>query len=333
MTVIANRRALLIGLGCSLIGACTPQGRSGNQQLADRPSEGGVGGTGIVGTLTSTEVLSINGLALATSGDVTVRDAFGPRRRSDLSTGQALTVEASQAADGQLIARSIAVVHPLVGPVEAVADGSIRVLGVEVEVEEGAPLVGPAGSAFRPTPGQRVAVSGLWREEGVVATRLDLLKEGNDSVVVAGELKPGASPNRPMLGSLELTLPLGAQVPPLGSYVTAIGRRAGGTLVAESIAEGRFTGAAGPLERLSVEGYLEPIDKAPGYAVAGLGHSFDKAAKLSEFAGLRALYLGRYDGDFRVELGLPLPEGLAARDALLDALEDGFAPEAAISTR
>ncbi len=333
MTVIANRRTLLLGLGCSLVAACTPGGRGDDRQLADRPSEGGVGGTGIVGTLTSASGLSVNGLALATSGDVSVRDAFGPRRLSDLAFGQALTVEAAEGSDGQLIARSVAVDYPLVGPIEAVDDGRVTVLGVEVAVEEGAPLIGPAGSTFQPAPGQRVAVSGLWRDDGVVATRLDLLEDADQGVVVAGELKPGASPSRPLIGGLELALPLGTTTPNLGSYVTAIGRRAGNTLVAERVAEGRFTGAAGPLERLSVEGYLEPIEQAPGYAVAGFGHSFDEAAKLTQLAGRRALYLGPYDGDFRVQLGLPLPENLAARDLLLAEVEDGFAPADAVSTR
>ncbi|MEO1512732.1 MAG: hypothetical protein AAFU70_11715, partial [Planctomycetota bacterium] len=96
---------------------------------------------------------------------------------------------------------------------------------------------------------------------------------------------------------------------------------------------GRFTGAAGPLEQLSVEGYLEPSSKAPGFALSGLGHSFDPDARLEPFAEGRALFEGPYTGDFAVDLALALPEGVAARRAALPAGLDLGTAAAARSTR
>ena len=126
---------------------------------------------------------------------------------------------------------------------------------------------------------------------------------------------------------------MGMTPPGVGSYATAVGRRIGEALIVEQLVRGRFQGTAGPITRLSVEGYLEPVTKAPGYAVSGLGHSFDQAARLDALANDRVLFVGPYDGDFRVRFGLPLPEDVELRGSLLAAVDDGFAPAAAQSTR
>lgn len=334
MTVFVSRRAVLLGIGALALASCAPTGpEPRNVEVADRPSEGGIGGTGIIGILNDPATLSINGLDLAAAPDLEVRDVFGQRQLADLAAGQALNVEAYSDADGMLVARSIGVTYPLIGPIDVVTDNGFRVLGVEVAVEPGAPIVGPDGVEFVPAPGQQVAVSGVWRADDVVATRVDLLDTTAMPVVIAGEVKPGQTPDSVRLGTVELALPAGAPSPRVGSFVTAIGEAQGGVLSVERLEAGRFAGSVAPLTRLSVEGYLEPITIAPGYAIAGLGHSFDDEAVLDALASSRALYVGPYDGDFRVALGLRLPEGFDARRTLLASLNDGFAPEAAIPTR
>lgn len=339
MTTTAKRRAVLIGLtalaACTAVG-CTPRREDtamDNRRPPDRPDEGGVGGTGIVGILYGTGSLLVNGLRIETPSDVQVRDAFGPRRLDELALGQSLTVEAATGADGTLIARSITANHPLIGPIEALTGDGFRCLGVNVLVEPGARLTGPDGKAFVPALGQRVAVSGLWHGDGVAADRIDLLADSQGPVVVGGEIKAGKAPGALRLGALNLTLPRGTAAPPVGSFVTAVGRRLGTALLAEQVTLGRFQGTAGPLKHLSVEGYLEPIAAAPGYAISGFGHSFDRGAQLAALASDRALFIGPYDGDFRVEVGVPLPEAIAERQDLLEAMDEGLAPEVGISTR
>ena len=339
MTSTAKRREVLIGIGLTALTACAPsyppRGRSvaeGEKTPLERPAEGGVGGTGIVGILNGAGSLLINGLRVLTPRDVPLRDAFGTVRLDQLAIGHALTVEAVDDSGDALLARSISVVHPLIGPIDAITDDGFRCLGVSVEIEPGIPLIDSDGGVLVPAVGQRVAVSGLWRVDGVVASRVDALDTAETRDVIAGEIKPG--PNGSLrLGALELALPSGASVPPVGGFVTAVGRREGARLVALRIEEGRFQGLAGPLQRLSVEGYLESIAAAPGYAVSGLGHSFDPAAQLAELAERRTLFVGSYDGTFKVEHGLPLPEGIADRRALLIGIDDGFAPPAALPTR
>ncbi len=331
MSLQVTRRALLLGLGVSSLSACA---RLQPAQLAETKEAAGPRGTGVVGTLVDRERLLVNGLQLSAGEDLVLRDAFGPIERDRLAPGQVLTVEASPAGTGPLQARALSLVHPLIGRVEAVGKGRITLLGSEVVLERGAPRYDWKGRRFRPKVGQRVAVSGLWRGPDVVESRLDLLPEETQGPdVIAAVVKAGQAPDRPTLGGLELQM-MGQAAPPApGTFVTALGRREGERFRVESLREGRFQGAAGPLGRLSVEGYLDRVPRAPGFVVADLGLSFDPDAKLTAFADQRALYVGPYEATFKVALGLPLPESVSRRTRLIERIEDGFAPEGAVSTR
>lgn len=366
MTIFAGRRAVLLGLGLTALSACghgyRPPGNRGTASdpgdagdgkgeakdegegggaetredletadANDRPSEGGVGGTGIVGTLNGFGSLLVNGLRIATPSGLTVSDAFGERGLSDLALGQALTIEAANQG-GALTARRVAVTYPLIGTIEQAGASRLRCLGVTVAIEPGAPLLSADGAAFIPATGDRVAVSGHWRRDRVVATRIDrLASDGTD--VIAGTWRKSPDGGLGQIGGLEVmpSTADGQRAP--DSFVTALGRRDGPRFIAEKIVEGRFTGAAGPLVRLSIEGYLETVPEAPGYAVSGLGHSFDSAAKLSRLDNTRAVFLGPYEGTFKVSHGLPLPRSASARRAVLAELDDPFAPKEALSTR
>jgi hypothetical protein len=107
-----------------------------------------------------------------------------------------------------------------------------------------------------------------------------------------------------------------------GGFGTAIGRYDpdDAVLVADRLTSGRFTGAAGRLGRLSIEGYLEPVNAAPGYRISGLGHSFAQNVSLERFADARALFRGGYDGRFRPDAALVLPDAPGRRRALLNRI-------------
>ena len=331
-----SRRSLLAGLALAPLAAACDRlplplpGREGGVQ----PPEAAGGGVGIVGTLTDAKALAVNALRLSAAADLLLADAYGALPAERLAQGQVLTVEAAELESGALEARAISLVHPLIGPIDAVGRGRLEILGSEVVLERGLLLADAAGRRFRPKAGQRVAVSGLWRGPEVVASRLDLVEaaEAADEVVAAA-MKTGTAPDRPTLGGLELALPAGTALPAVGTFVTARGRREGKSFRVESLRQGRFRGAAGPLRRLSVEGYLDRIPRPPGYVLADLGLGFDAEAALAPFAQDRALYLGPVAEVFAVALGLPLPEGLAARRRLLAKVADGFDPPGAIPTR
>jgi len=285
------------------------------------PVEGGIGGTGIVGVVTALGSVVVGGQRVALPPEASVADALGPREPGSLGVGHSLTVEAAMTGAG-LAARRVRVTHPVIGTVDDVsADGrALRVAGVSVTLAPGV--------AARAGPGDRVAVSGLWRAGGVVASRLDRADAGAD--VIAGDVRRGTG--GATLNGLALAAP-GLALPPDGSFATAFGRAGGGRFRAERIEPGRFTGAAGPLARLVVEGYLVPVDTPPAFRIAGLGHSFDRAARVGPLAGVRAIFVGPYSGTFDVARALPLPEDAAERRRLLGpGLDLGAAP-GAVPTR
>ena len=316
-----ERRGLLVGAAATLLAGCAggPARRAETQR---KPAEGGIGGTGIVGVVTELGSLVIAGRRVRLGSDTRVEDAFGARPARAIGPGHSLTIEATGGA-GPLTAARVRLTRPAIGRVSARSPDGRRlvVAGVAVELEP--------GLAEGPAVGARVAVSGLWRGETVVASRIDpVAEEGAD--VVAGEV--GAGSSGPTVGGVPLAMSAG-EAPPPGPLATVIGRWRARRFHPAGIEVGRFTGAAGPLDRLLVEGYLERVRTAPGYAVSGLGHRFDPAARLEPLAGERALLSGAYTGAFAVETGLVLPESLAARRALLPAETDLRSLPGAVATR
>ena len=91
---------------------------------------------------------------------------------------------------------------------------------------------------------------------------------------------------------------------------------------------------AAPISDLSIEGYLESRAVPVGLGISGIGSEFDPQSKVSGLAGDRALFIGSLEfGAFNTRHGLRLPGDSNARRALLEAVENGFAPAGAIETR
>ena len=308
-----SRRVLLGGVGASLLGACSRPLTVAASEPEDVPI-GGIGGTGIVGMLVDFGSLIVNGIRLETDASTAVTDAFGGMALSALDIGDSLTIEAEPSGDS-LLARRVHVTHPLIGPVDRVsADGRhLRVLGVAVALDP--------GSVAEAAPGTRVAVSGVWKGKEVMASRVVARPQPAVSVM-AGAVKRRADGSL-AIGGVPLLLKPGVPSPQAGSFVTVRGKGSAAGFKVLSLDEGRFTGAAGPIARLSVEGYLYPVDKAPFHEISGLGHSFDAGAQLDRFADARWLFDGPYSGTFDVATGTALPENLAERRRLLTAVLKG----------
>lgn len=328
---------LAAGLGAALLSGCA----SAPRRLAEaekRPAEGGIGGTGIVGTLTGFGSLLINGLRVELPRDALLSDAFGPVEAGALSLEQALTVEAAAGPAGpdgalSLQARRVHITDPLIGKVAAISPDGRRfvVNGTAVTL---APGLTPLQAGSEDGLG-RVVVSGIWRAGGVVATRLDPAPDralGRD--LLAGVLRR-SGPSGVSIEASPIRLPAGAAAPEPGSFVTLTGQYLAqpGLFLADAMVVGRFTGAAGALTQLSVEGYLDPVQTAPGYVLAGLGHSFDAAAQLTALAARRSLFTGPYTGTFDVDRAVPLPEAAEPRHSLLEELRQRPDAVPVVSTR
>ncbi|MEL6336384.1 MAG: hypothetical protein AAFQ88_07025 [Pseudomonadota bacterium] len=271
-----------------------------------RPSEGGIGGTGIVGVLTGLGSLLINGLRVETAEGVVVEGPDGALPLSAIAPGHSLTVEAGGPA-GALTARRVLLTPPLMGPLNAGA-GGLSVNGV--------PVVLPAGVSGQSANGGHVMVSGLWDGTRVVASRLDPAPAGAALIAGTAGRTPGG---RLTVGGREIgLLDPSRPLPIAGTYVTVRGADTGSLFLASALAQGRFSPGFDDLVALSVEGYLEPQRAAPGFAISGLGHSLDGAAQVAPLAGQRALIEGPYDGLFTATRALVLPEDPSGRRALLD---------------
>lgn len=262
--------------------------------------KGGIGGTGIVGTLTDFGSLMINGLRVTLTPDTVIAGPLGAMAEADLAIGQALTVEA----DADLVAARVFVADPVIGRVKSV-DATTRrfwVDGIQAQLD---PTAGEL-----PQSGDHVAVSGLWRGSEVIATRLTPTDPGKSALAGVFLTEAGKLPR---IGSERVLLPSGVAEPASGAFVVVTGRHQAGAFFVETLTPGRFFGAAGPLQSLSVEGYLDPKLQAPFFEVAGLGHSFDPEAQLSAFSQDRAIFEGEYTGLFEVATAKVLPETLGAR--------------------
>jgi hypothetical protein len=264
---------------------------------AKDPFEGGIGGTGIVGGLVGFGSLVVNGLRLDTNVSTRYRTAFGRTDLGFLQAGMPLTIYADRRSD-RLIARDVAVDYTLIGTVRRSATG-VTVNSVPVQVERGA--------RGRLANGDRVAIGGVWTAKGVRASLIVPAPSVPD--LISGTVTTTENGTF-AIGRAAVSYAGGRPSP--GSYAVAIGRAGDGPFQATEVLNPRFSNAPN-LQQLSVEGYLEPISTAPGFRVAGLGHSFADNVMLASIGTQRALYFGRYDGKFNAANGYIVSDDASRR--------------------
>jgi len=304
---LTTRRKVVGWLGATTLAGCAAPSvvtRGDND-----PFEGGIGGTGIVGVLTDFGSLIVNGVRVEMTGATRVQTAFGAASTQALRPGQALTILAHRGRD-RMVARTVQITWPLVGQVRHGPTGFLI---------NGARVVPEANAVGRLVPGQRVAASGLWTQQGLVASRIDPITAQRD--VLAGTLAPSGPTGLTVEG-----VPVRHAGPRLkrlgtGTFVTLLGHFDGSSFAAETVQAGRFRTSTAALRLLSVEGYLEPVSHAPGFRIAGLGHSFARNVRLGALAQRRAIYFGPYTGLFGAHTGYVVPEDFASRRTLL---RDGY---------
>ena len=284
------------------------------------PDEGGIGGTGVFGAVTGLGSLRVNGLLLETSGATAVETLGG----SPLLPGDTVAAEAVRRdGGGRLLATRVVAFHPLIGPLERTQDGGgWAVLGTPLLLAADIPVRDARGAALAPAaalaPGRVVAVSGLWREEAVVATALRVLEDAAQPALVAavrGLLR--AEAGAVLVGGTRVDARRLPAAPPVGRFVTLHGRPGERGLVAEILEERPLAVFSGGVSALSVEGFLAPNRDVPGHHLSGFGLPFDSSSPVSPRPGVRQLLLGRYRDQFRVDQGLPLPADNAARQQAL----------------
>ncbi|MEL7167004.1 MAG: hypothetical protein AAGL96_16160 [Pseudomonadota bacterium] len=265
------------------------------------PFEGGIGGTGIVGVMTGRGSLFINGLRVEIPDGANLTLNGIPVSEDDLLPGVAMTVVA-EAREDRFVAARVDAEHPLIGMV-ADTGGVIKI--------NGAPIVMDPGARTAPVAGQRMAASGVWRADGALQTSLIQPVSGTTDRI-AGTVTDAGQIGMGRIGLTEVA----ANGLKSGEYAAILGRYENGIFVAQRVQNGRFR-AGTALDQLSVEGYLEPVSDAPGFRIAGLGHSFARSLDLRPYAARRSVFFGRYAGLFVARRAVAVPERQGARRRLL----------------
>ena len=228
--------------------------------------EGGIIGTGVVGQITGLGQFEVSGMQFKLENDIPIE---GFESVQDLEMGMTLAVRASRRGD-EWWATHIRRVQVMVGPVTS----SSEVMGV--------PIIGELPDA------ERVSIDGFWSEAGIVATRIEVAREKEDSVTGpvdqlkrAFELVGSPSEFPEIDGDGIITLK--------GSYI-------GGKFVIQSTNTGLFEGIEPNL--IMAEGYFSKPDENGETSFTGSGarSSVEKAdTKDLQTRSIRCSFNGRAD--------------------------------------
>lgn len=280
--------------------------------------------TWVLGSVTERpegDALHVNGRRIALAPEMAVSDAFGSARRSDVRIGTVVFLATRDTGAGR-IADALRIEHPLVGSVGS-ADTidlearRIEVLGIPVEL--------PGTGRLAVQPGERVAVEGIWRGDGVVAARVvarpaERPAGGAELDLIAGTVTLGPD-GGPMIGSSPLFLWEEAATPAPGTYLRAFGAATSDGFEVRRLERGRHAGRAPA--GLSVEGYAtaararaatEPAPDTASREIDGLGMVVEARALPNARVLLEGPVVG---GRFRPEHALPLPDRPGPRRILL----------------
>ncbi len=220
--------------------------------------EGGVTGTGIVGTITALGSYVVNGQRITYDPDLEISSTLGMRSPVDLVPGHNIAA-AVEWVDDAWRASEIAQVHAIVGPVTEATKSSITVLGSTVLLPEGA-------NAF--SQGDWVAVSGHWVGDDVAATKVELIEPREEASLTGSYMAP--------IDGAELTVGKsrldGANMTHAknGDVIRVFGRPLSDGLAVSSISLGHFDQ---PVGAVLVEGYMSAPDPNGFYTILGTGLS------------------------------------------------------------
>ncbi|MEM7530158.1 MAG: DUF5666 domain-containing protein [Pseudomonadota bacterium] len=314
--------------GCAAQPSAVDGLAAGSGGEGEDETDGGFGGTGILGAVTAVEIdgttrLAVNGFALQARRGSEVASALGPIAATELQPGEVILAEALSIGDATdlswtregFVAAKLARYVPVAGVIEAVEDEGrrLRILGIDVTVPADTPLGGAASSSPL-KPGLRVAVSGFWQGSGVLATHLRVLPSDGPSVV-SGPARRTAE-GALAVGGITLVLPQGVTEPIVTATLAAKGRYRAGRLEAATLFQDLASPPRGAVASLSVQGF--PVSGPIGQVLAGqpdLAVSGGKAGTLGIFVGPAAL--GAIGGERAATVAPSVARGLRARTATL----------------
>ena len=229
------------------------------RKAAEEEREGGIVGTGIVGTIQSLGSIIVNGRRITFDDTLMVPTPMGEKPARMLRPGETVAVNA-RPAGSDWEATGIAVMLPLLGPAE-IEDGRLTILGSEVATG-GADLT----EALGPIEADAwYAVSGLWQDRRIMATRIERVAPG--TAQISGSYFPLDEGGGFRVGGTTVTGLDLAHVS-TGDVVTVRGVPGPAGLGATDVRIGLFDE---PMGMILSEGYLSPPMPGGLYTVLGSG--------------------------------------------------------------
>lgn len=250
-------------------------------------ADSGMGGTGIVGTITGFASICVNGLEVHYDEATPMTENGQPAGMNRLAVGQVVAIDAAPSARG-LEARRVVIMHALAGPVTHNDGQRMTVMGQPVRFASDA----VRASAHALPAGAQVRVSGLRDADGsVLASRVERADDLPEHSAV-GEV------HRNAIDGLAVS---GRPLPAEGTEALARGRWSGRELVARDVAADPGRPFAGRADRLVIEARIRVDDgrrRAAGFELRG-----DQAGEIESLgAGTLVRVSGRSEGGNRLRI-------------------------------
>jgi hypothetical protein len=300
-------------------------------EVENHNRDGGIGGTGIVfGTIDQLGSIFVNGLKIETSRTNTMSYPEGLGDGS-FAPGDTVFVEIEAKPDGVFASRLVQF-FPISGPVSAVTRHSFHVMGTRITIPSKTPIVDGSGRAVPLRAGQSVKVSGIWRQDHVIASRIVVAP--NIPATLSGQVRPrhggigiGATPIAfpPHSPSPPNSAALGK--PKLGAFVSVAGeyrqKRFRPRIVKTDLPL-RIDQLSAPL---SAQGYLARDFSGPGFHLSGFGLPMNQASPIPRTIGARAVFFGKMGGSFLIESQVPVsPSPVERAQDLLSLRPESIPP-------
>ncbi|WP_299845021.1 DUF5666 domain-containing protein [uncultured Roseovarius sp.] len=219
--------------------------------------EGGIIGTGIVGTITHLGSIFVNRQHIFIDDALPVTGAVPPRSAGALRVGHVVSVVVRPDGD-KWRARHIRQILPLVGPVEAIGQGTLTVMGTSVKLDEPDP---------RLQIGDWVAVSGLWQGQAVRASRVEPVPDADRTARLSGTYFGTDKDVRDVVGGTVIT-GIKTQHLKSGDLIRVFGQPVPGGINATRLESNLFDTTVGIIQ---AEGYFSAPRPDGLYTILGTG--------------------------------------------------------------
>lgn len=188
------------GGGIGGTGKNVDEGIGGTGQIAKHEGGSGIGGTGIVGTITAFGSIWVNDAHIHFDDKTSVTINQSPATSGELQLGQVVAVNSHSDGDDYQ-ARSIDIIHEVVGPIHQLSeqDQQLEVLNQNILIKDETVIFSTLAQTElalgQLSSGAYIEVSGLRQHDGdIVASRIDII-ETPEQLQLIGELSQTASGN------------------------------------------------------------------------------------------------------------------------------------------